>query len=57
MAAECGGPADLDRAHDAPFNAPEVAGMITTIGIAMAAENHLEDWRPGRHFGRLNPAA
>jgi len=47
MTAEGGCPAELDCTHDAPFAATKMASVITTIGIAMAAEDlcHLEDRR------------
>jgi len=50
MAAELGGPAQLDRAHGATFDASETAVMSVPIRIAMAAEDvrHLQLRRHGR---------
>ena len=39
MTTERGGPADLDRAHDAPLDASETPGIVASIGVAVAAEN------------------
>jgi len=39
MAAERRGPAELDRRHDAVFDAPDMAVVGTTISRTMAAEN------------------
>ena len=49
MAAGRGGPADLDRAHDTPFGTAKVSGMVTAIGITVAAEDlrHFEGRRHG----------
>lgn len=52
MTAENGGAANLDRAHDAPFDAAEVTGVITAISIAMATEDlsYLEGRCRGHHL-------
>src|SRR4051794_38936099 len=62
MAAEHRGAARLDRAHDAPFGAAEVAGMRLSIRLAVAAENMLRlergHDRPAsvrRRFRQLQP--
>jgi hypothetical protein len=39
VATERGGPAQFDRAHDAPFDAPEMASMVTAIGVAVTAKD------------------
>src|SRR3954447_15882171 len=39
MAAERRGAACLDRTHDAPFGAAEMAGVPLTVRLAVAAEN------------------
>ena len=50
MAAEFGGPAELDRAHHAPLDAPEMAVMGLPIRLAVVAEDvrHLQSRRHGR---------
>src|SRR4051794_18303101 len=62
MAAERRGATRLDRAHDAPFGAAEVAGMRLAVRLAVAAEDirHLErghDWPVlvWRRFRQLQP--
>ena len=57
MAAERRGPANLDRAHDAPLDAAKPPRLVAPIGVAMAAENlrRLEGGR--RHWSLVNPAA
>ena len=49
MAAEFGGPAQLDRAHHAALDASEMAVMGLPIRLAMAAEDirHLQSRRHG----------
>src|SRR3954470_8288309 len=62
MAAERRGAACLDRTHDAPFGAAEMAGVPLTVRLAVAAEDvrHLERGhdRPAsvwRRFRQLQP--
>ena len=63
MAAERRRAAGLDRAHDAPLDAPEMAGMRLTIGLAVAAEDirHLQSLHAmatrsaGRHHLQRQP--
>jgi hypothetical protein len=39
VAAERLGPARNDRAHHPPLDATEMTGVVTTIGVAMPAQN------------------
>src|SRR3954469_18523162 len=62
MAAERRGAACLDRTHDAPFGAAEMAGVLLAVRLAVAAEDvrHLERGhdRPAsvwRRFRQLQP--
>src|SRR3954471_23464559 len=62
MAAQRRGATRLDRAHNAPFGAAEVAGMRLAVRLAVAAEDvrHLErghDWPSSvwRRFRQLQP--
>lgn len=54
MAAERCGPAELDRRHDAVFDAADMAVVGTTIGRTMAAEDirHLQFGAHCRGSGR-----
>jgi hypothetical protein len=44
MPAELGRPAQLDRAHYTPLDAPEMSGTGLPVGVAVTAENirHLQ---------------
>ena len=48
MASQFGRPAQLDRAHDATFDASKMPGMHLTIGLAVAAED-IRHLQPSSH--------
>ena len=56
MAAERRGPAQLDRRHDAPFDATKMAVMGNAVSRAMAAE-YIRHLQRRAHSGRLSWAA
>src|SRR5664280_373921 len=57
VTAKRGGPAELDRGHDAPLRRAQRRAMLRTIGVAVAAE-HVRHFRPrpGHRPARLRSA-